>query len=66
MTIPFEQRPSCSIPVALEATGLKRSQFYELLGRGEVESIKVGSRRLVLVPSLLRLLKQADGTKGAA
>jgi len=32
--------------------GVARSMFYEILARGEIESFKLGRRRLVLVKNL--------------
>ncbi|WP_216822358.1 helix-turn-helix domain-containing protein [Sphingorhabdus sp. EL138] len=40
------------IPVAVKMTGIGRSKLYELIGAGEIETIKVGSSRLVMVSSL--------------
>jgi excisionase family DNA binding protein len=54
--IPFAERPVCSIADAAEATGLSRSKLYDLMKNGLIEWTKVGSRRLVVVPSLLRFL----------
>jgi len=47
---------SCSVPQAIEATGLGRSTLFEKIKSGELESVKVGKRRLILVPSLERLI----------
>jgi hypothetical protein len=57
--IPFCERPVCSIADAAEATGLSRSKLYDLMKGGLIEWTKIGSRRLVVVSSLLRFL-QAD------
>ena len=43
---------SCDIPTACKLSGLSRSTIYEVLGRGDVISIRAGRRRLVLVDSL--------------
>ena len=32
--------------------GVARSMFYEMLARGEIESFKLGRRRLILVKNL--------------
>ncbi|WP_339692311.1 helix-turn-helix domain-containing protein [uncultured Parasphingorhabdus sp.] len=40
------------IPVAVQMTGIGRSKLYELIGAGEIETIKLGSSRLILVSSL--------------
>jgi hypothetical protein len=56
-TIPFAQRLSCTIAEACEATGIGRTKLYEEIGAGRVQTTTIGKRRLVLVPSLLRLIE---------
>lgn len=56
--IPFQERPTCTVAEACDAAGLGKTKFYELMGAGAVETISVGRRRLVRVPSLLRFLDQ--------
>ena len=55
--IPFMQRPTCTIKEACKASGMGRTQFYELIKGGELQMISVGRRRLVQVPSLLKFLR---------
>jgi excisionase family DNA binding protein len=55
--VPFDQRLTCAILIASLATGISRSKIYELIGSGEIETVKIGRRRLVLVRSLLRLMQ---------
>lgn len=55
-TIPFSERLSCSIDEACEATSLGRTKLYELIGTGQLATITVGRRRLVIVRGLLTLL----------
>lgn len=57
-TIPFAQRPTCSIAEACSAAGFGRTKLYELIDGGAVKAVKIGRRRLVQVPSLLKLLGQ--------
>jgi excisionase family DNA binding protein len=59
-TVPFNERPTCTIAEACMAAGLGTTKFYELMGQGAIETVRVGRRRLVKVPSLLLFLK--DGT----
>jgi excisionase family DNA binding protein len=56
-TIPFSQRLSCTIDEACEATSLGRTKLYELIGAGQLATITVGRRRLVIVRGLLSLLE---------
>ena len=57
--IPFSERPTCSIAEACSAAGFGRTKLYELIDGGAVKAVKIGRRRLVQVPSLLKLLGQA-------
>jgi excisionase family DNA binding protein len=61
-SIPFAQRPTCSIAEACSAAGFGRTKLYELIDGGAVKAVKIGRRRLVQVPSLLKLLGQAGQT----
>jgi excisionase family DNA binding protein len=55
--IPFAERLTCTIADACEATGLGRSNLYKLIGEGQLDTTRIGRRRLVLVSSLLRLVQ---------
>jgi len=55
-TIPFVERPTCTIAEACSAVGFGKTKLYELIDGGAVDSIRIGRRRLVRVPSLLRFL----------
>lgn len=54
--IPFEERLTCSVAEACSAVGLSRAMIYQLIAGGAVESLTIGRRRLIRVPSLKRLL----------
>jgi len=41
-----------SIAEACRLSGLGRTVFYELIGAGAIETVKLGRRRLVVVASL--------------
>ena len=55
-TIPFNERPTCRVEEAVEATGIGRSKLYVDMKAGKLEFVKYGRRRLVRVPSLLKLV----------
>jgi excisionase family DNA binding protein len=55
-TIPLAERRALTLHMAEDYSGLKRSSLYELLARGELESLKIGGRRLILRASLDALL----------
>lgn len=59
-TIRFDERPTCTIAEACSAAGLGKTKFYELMGDGAVETIRIGRRRLVRVPSLLGFLNRTE------
>ena len=42
-----------SIPETCEETNLGRTKVYELISEGQIETVKVGRRRLVPYDSLL-------------
>jgi hypothetical protein len=54
--IPFGERLTCSVDDATKVSGLSRSMIYNKMKSGEIEWIKIGARRLIKVPSLLRFL----------
>jgi excisionase family DNA binding protein len=54
------------IPEACRYVGVGRSTLYVLIGRGEVEIIKLGSATLVLTESLRQLVEQRRQTRQAA
>ena len=54
--IPFGERLTCSVDDATKVSGLSRSMIYNKMKNGEIEWVKIGARRLIKVPSLLRLL----------
>jgi excisionase family DNA binding protein len=41
-----------SIDEAVEASGIGRTTLYELMGSGEIESVKVGRRRIIPADSI--------------
>jgi hypothetical protein len=54
--IPFGDRLTCSVDDATEVSGLSRSMIYNKMKSDEIELTKIGARRLIKVPSLLRFL----------
>ena len=49
---------TATIPRFREISGLSRSKIYEMLTAGELESIHVGARRLIVVDSYRRLVER--------
>jgi len=55
MPIPFAERPLCTIEEGRGAIGVGLTKFYQLIGAGLIETVMIGRRRYVRVPSLFRL-----------
>ncbi len=47
-----------SIPTGCSMSGLGRSTIYRMLDAGEIESVKIGKRRLLILASLQKRLTQ--------
>ena len=63
--IPFSDRILCSFDDAAEATGLSKRKIYQLLP--QIESRKIGRRRLIVVSSLIKHFAGApEANDGAA
>lgn len=50
------ERLTYSVSEAAEAIGIGRSMLYTLLGRGELQSVRVGRRTLIPVQAVLEFL----------
>jgi len=49
-----------------EISGISRSRIYEMLDAGELESVHVGARRLILIDSYQRLLAKLKAAEAEA
>jgi hypothetical protein len=58
--IPFKQRLTCTIRQTEVATGLGRTKINELIDEKKIDIVHVGSRVLIVVPSLLKLFGLND------
>jgi excisionase family DNA binding protein len=52
MTLQNETRLTLSVPQALAASGIGRTQFYEEVAAGRLPVVKVGRRTLVMLDDL--------------
>jgi hypothetical protein len=59
-------RITATIPEFRRLSGIGRSRIYELLDAGEIESIYLGTRRLILIDSYRRLIERQRGRRPAA
>lgn len=50
---------SVRIPTAVRLTGISRSRIYELIGSGDIETMKIGRSTFILYRSLKRLVEGA-------
>jgi excisionase family DNA binding protein len=50
------------IPEAVEASGLGRTTLYQAIATGELEAIKVGTRRLITRDALVAFLDRHRAT----
>jgi len=64
----MSERLSYNVEEALEATGLKRNAFYRAISSGEVQTFKVGKRRMVSARALQDFIerKERQATGGIA
>jgi hypothetical protein len=56
-SVPFYERLSCSVDEAAEATSICRAALYNAMKAGQLEYRKLGRRRVVLLPSLKKLIE---------
>ncbi len=47
-----------TVPTALSITGLGRTKFYELVKTGEIKTVAIGRRRLVVFADLEKLAQK--------
>jgi excisionase family DNA binding protein len=60
MSKPTSAKPiSVTVKIAREITGLGNTTIYELIKRGELKTVSIGRRRLILFDSLEALIKVA-------
>jgi hypothetical protein len=52
----FSEKIACTIAQGCEATGLGNTTMWKLIGDREIETIRIGRRRLIVVASLLRYI----------
>lgn len=55
----------CSIADAARVLGIGKTKTYELIGGGQLECVTIGTRRLVKVASINRLVDAAAIHKAA-
>jgi hypothetical protein len=57
MNVQTPLRPlAYSIKVAVQVSGLGRTKLYSLMTSGEIDTVKIGKRRLVKAESLARFI----------
>jgi excisionase family DNA binding protein len=58
-----EDKLALSIKEAVAVSGLSRSTIYNLLGSGDLPSVKIGTRRLIRRCELEALLEHGRGAR---
>ena len=69
MMIVDPMRLALSVPEAITASGIGRTLLYEAIGKGDLATIKIGARRLIMIDDLrewLRRHREATSTPLAA
>jgi len=61
--VPGDHKLTYTVTEAARAISIGRSKFYDLLAAGDVESVRIGSRRVVRREALVKFL---DGLAGSA
>jgi hypothetical protein len=51
------EKLTCTVKEALAALSLGHTKFYELVRAGDIDIVKIGTRTLVKVASLLRIVE---------
>jgi hypothetical protein len=67
--VDITDRITMPIPQFLAAAGIGRTKLYELIGSGELGTVVLGRRRLIVVRSYLELIarrQEAEATKTAS
>lgn len=54
----------CSVNEAAHMLGIGRTKIYDMLSKGDLASMQIGTRRLVKIDSIKALIERATG--GAA
>jgi hypothetical protein len=54
---------TATIPRFREISGIGRSRIYELLDAGDLESVHLGARRLIVIDSYRRLLAKLQAVE---
>jgi hypothetical protein len=61
----FRNRATAPINDTIDHTGLTRNTIYRKIAEGRIKSVLVNGRRLLDVPSVLKLLDEGDETATA-
>jgi excisionase family DNA binding protein len=52
VTTSVNEPVTVTVPTAIQLSGLGRTKLYELISSGEIDSVLVGTRRLIVFASL--------------
>lgn len=51
----------CSVNEAAQMLGIGRTKIYDMLSKGDLASMQIGTRRLVKIDSIKALIERATG-----
>ena len=58
---PMDKKILCSVSDAVQMLGIGRTTLYALIGSGDLESVRIGSRRLIKITSIEKLANPVSG-----
>lgn len=61
----YQQPLLCSVTEAARTLGIGKTKAYELISEGLLETVSIGSRRLVKVSSIHKLVEAANMDEAA-
>lgn len=50
--MPSNEPVTVTVPDAMKYSGLGRTKLYDLISKGEIKSVRIGTRRLIVFASL--------------
>lgn len=65
MTDQFLPTVLCSVADAARSLGIGKTKAYDLISRGQLDTVSIGTRRLVKVASIHQLVEAAAASKAA-
>jgi hypothetical protein len=58
--IPWQEKPTQSVPAASEIGGWSNGHTYNLIGEGKLKAVRVANKTAILTESLIQLLNAVE------